>query len=204
MAVPEIVFGGATMSKIYNTGNWLASDIPFRTLRLALRYVYPFLPLETISKYSLRYGIRCIDTSSYYGPSEVVIGAILQKLAAEFPRATYRIMTKCGREGQSFDYKPQSIRASVMRSLRRLSTTYLDVVLLHDIEHVASPVWPIPYCGDFERALTDKTVRNEWGLDPEKLPRAWGTGDDTILAAVRELQKMKEEGLIKAVGISGE
>lgn len=113
-------------------------------------------------------------------------------------------MTKCGREGQSFDYNPQSIRASVMRSLRRLGTTYLDVVLLHDVEFVASPVWPIPYCGDFERALTDKTARNEWGLDPEKAPRAWGTGDDTILAAVRELQKMKEEELIKAVGISGE
>lgn len=113
-------------------------------------------------------------------------------------------MTKCGREGQSFDYKPQSIRTSVMRSLRRLNTTYLDTVLLHDVEFVASPVWPIPYCGDFERALTDVTARNEWGLDPDKPPRAWGSGDDTILAAVKELQKMKEEGLIRAVGISCE
>lgn len=38
MAVPEIVFGGATMSQIYNSGSWLTSDTPYRTLRLALRY----------------------------------------------------------------------------------------------------------------------------------------------------------------------
>ena len=37
MAVPEIVFGAATLSVLYNSGHWLASDIPYRTLRLALR-----------------------------------------------------------------------------------------------------------------------------------------------------------------------
>jgi aryl-alcohol dehydrogenase-like predicted oxidoreductase len=112
-------------------------------------------------------------------------------------------MTKCGREGPNFDYEPEIIRASVLRSLKLLGVTYLDVVLLHDIEHVASPVWPIPYCGDFERALIDPTARGEWGINPNKTPRPWGSGDDKVLAAIEELQKMKEEGLIRAVGISG-
>lgn len=112
-------------------------------------------------------------------------------------------MTKCGREATGFDYRPQVIRNSVMRSLRRLNTTYLDIVLLHDVEFVASPVYPIPYSGDYKKALTDPTTRAEWGLDPDKAPRAWGRGDDTVMAAIRELQKMKEEGIVRAVGISG-
>ncbi|KAG8829180.1 hypothetical protein FRC18_009479 [Serendipita sp. 400] len=187
MAVPEIVFGAATLSAdVYNTGDWLESDQPLRTLRLALRY-----------------GIRFIDTSPHYGQSESVLGALLQRLSTEFPRSSYKLMSKCGREGKEFDYSPENVRASVMRSLKRIGTSYLDFVLLHDIEFVASPVWPIPYCGDFERALVDPRTRGEWGLDWEKPARPWGKGDDTILAAINELQKMKEEGLVRAVGISG-
>jgi D-arabinose 1-dehydrogenase len=90
-----------------------------------------------------------------------------------------------------------------MNSLQRLQTTYLDVVLLHDVEFISSPVYPIPYCGDFEKALSDPRIRSDWGLDLDKPPRSWGTGDDKVLAAIKELQKMKEEGLIRAVGMSG-
>lgn len=90
-----------------------------------------------------------------------------------------------------------------MRSLQRLNSTYLDVVFLHDVEFIASPVWPIPYCGDFERALNDKEGRADWGLLPGKEGKAWGAGDESILAAIRELFKMKSEGIIRAIGISG-
>lgn len=116
-------------------------------------------------------------------------------------------MTKCGRYGNTasdFDYSPQTIRQSVMRSMQRLGTTYLDVVLLHDVEFVASPVWPIPYCGDFGHVLNDATSRVDWGIALEKAPKAWGRGDDAVLGAIQELQKMKQEGFIKAVGISGQ
>jgi D-arabinose 1-dehydrogenase len=89
-----------------------------------------------------------------------------------------------------------------MRSLRRLNTSYLDVVLLHDIEFVSSPVWPIPYCGDYEKALSEPSTRADWGLSSDKAPRAWGRGDDTVLDAIRELQKMKKEGIVREVGIS--
>jgi len=89
-----------------------------------------------------------------------------------------------------------------MRSLDRLHTSYLDVVLLHDIEFVASPVWPIPYCGDYEKALSDPNTRAEWGLSLDKPARPWGRGDDTLLDAIKELQKMKQEGIVREVGIS--
>lgn len=38
MALPEIVFGAATFSGQYNSDATIASDIPVRTVRLALRY----------------------------------------------------------------------------------------------------------------------------------------------------------------------
>ncbi|KAG8750468.1 hypothetical protein FRC14_000465 [Serendipita sp. 396] len=48
MAVPEIVFGAATLSAdVYNTGDWLESDQPLRTLRLALRHAQVTLWTET-------------------------------------------------------------------------------------------------------------------------------------------------------------
>ena len=90
-----------------------------------------------------------------------------------------------------------------MRSLQRLGTPYLDLVLLHDVEFVASPMWPIPYSGDAARALDDKEGQADWGLLPDKGSKVWGSGDDTVLAAIRELFRMKAEGLVKNIGITG-
>lgn len=38
LALPEIVFGAATFSGQYNSEATIASDVPVRTVRLALRY----------------------------------------------------------------------------------------------------------------------------------------------------------------------
>ena len=46
--------------------------------------------LELIS--SFRYGIRAFDTSAYYGPSEIVLGNILESLREEFPRSSYQLV----------------------------------------------------------------------------------------------------------------
>lgn len=138
--------------------------------------------------------------------SEIVLGAVLRALMHEFPRPTYKLITKCGRYGPSredFDYSPQAVRKSVMRSLDRLGTSYLDLVFLHDVEFVASPVFPIPYCGDPVRAIEEVDGQTDWGLVRSKAAKAWGSGDETILLAIQELFKMKEEGLIRGVGISG-
>ncbi|MGH8027595.1 MAG: aldo/keto reductase [Pseudoxanthomonas sp.] len=94
-------------------------------------------------------GIRYFDTAPYYGYglSEQRLGAAL----AQFPRDSYALSTKVGRqvsrdarnpvandgfavEGSSvFDYSRDGILRSVEASQRRLGTDYIDMLLLHDI-----------------------------------------------------------------------
>ena len=112
-------------------------------------------------------------------------------------------MTKCGRYGlapEEFDYSPSTIRRSVERSLRRLGTTYLDVVYLHDIEMVAEEVIP-KRDGDHSTALGDD--REAYGLAVGQEAKVWGEGDRKVLEAYGELKRMKEEGLVKNIGITG-
>ncbi|KAI0029535.1 Aldo/keto reductase [Vararia minispora EC-137] len=179
-----LVFGAAAWSHFYNGEEVLTSDVPLRTIRLALRY-----------------GIRAFDTSPYYGMSEIVLGTTLRALAPDFPRSSYKLMTKCGRYGSTnFDYSPATIRRSVERSLARLHTSYLDVVYLHDCEFVAPLVAPRAE-GVHVRALGAEA--DVYGLRAGEEAVVRGTGDEAILDAVAELRKMQEEGIVKNVGISG-
>lgn len=85
-------------------------------------------------------GVRVIDTSPYYEPSEQLLGAALADpfLANSYARQDYTIMTKVGRiTASEFDYTPRWIRQSVARSLERFHTDYLDVVFCHDVEFVS-------------------------------------------------------------------
>jgi aryl-alcohol dehydrogenase-like predicted oxidoreductase len=86
------------------------------------------------------YGINLLDTAPAYGVSEERLGYLLRG-----QRKDWVICTKAGEEfsrdfegslgekkGKSnFDFEPQSLRLSVERSLRRLRTDYLDMVLIH-------------------------------------------------------------------------
>lgn len=110
-------------------------------------------------------------------------------------------MTKCGRYGPStFDYSPETIRKSVKQSLERLKTDYLDVVYLHDVEFVAERLAPSP-TGDVSAALGEDAAA--YGLAPGDEGRLRGDGDQKILDAYNELRKLKEEGLVKQIGITG-
>ncbi|EMD40999.1 hypothetical protein CERSUDRAFT_131452 [Gelatoporia subvermispora B] len=186
LKLPEIVFGAASFSHQYNSEGHIRSYTPLRTVRLALRY-----------------GVRAFDTSAYYGPSEIILGTALKALEPDFPRSSYKLMTKCGRYGakqEDFDYSPLTIRASVQRSLSRFTTEYLDTVYLHDAEFVCTQVG-LNVPGDPTLALTEKAA--EYGLAEGQEGKIWGAGDQKILDAVAELRKMKMEGLIKSVGITG-
>ncbi|KAJ7638485.1 Aldo/keto reductase [Roridomyces roridus] len=184
LSLPRIVFGGGALSQQYNSDELLASDTPFRTVQLALRY-----------------GINAFDTSAYYGPSEIILGNALEALKDEFPRSSYQLMTKCGRYGMAdFDYSPGRIRDSVKRSLERLKIDYFDVVHLHDIEFVSTEVTP-RRTGNHSSALG--ADRSAYGLGEGDEGKIRGDGDQRVLDAFHELQKMKEEGLIKNIGITG-
>ncbi|KAJ5212472.1 uncharacterized protein N7498_004118 [Penicillium cinerascens] len=92
-----------------------------------------------VLKRAFELGLRAIDTSSYYHPSEVLLGEALSHpdIASNYTRDQYILMTKVGRiTATQFDYSPAWVRQSVTRSLERLRTCYLDVVFCHDVEFV--------------------------------------------------------------------
>ncbi|KAF1928098.1 Aldo/keto reductase [Didymella exigua CBS 183.55] len=96
-------------------------------------------PAVEILETAFEAGVRTIDTSPYYDPSELILGAALShpRITRRWCREDYTLMTKVGRiAADQFDYSPQWIRSSVNRSLQRFKTTYLDVVFCHDIEFV--------------------------------------------------------------------
>ncbi|MDF1622158.1 aldo/keto reductase [Pseudohongiella nitratireducens] len=75
------------------------------------------------------HGMNLLDTAPAYGSSEERLGSLLNN------RKHWVICSKTGEEftsGESyFDFSAQHTRASVERSLRRLQTDYLDIVLVH-------------------------------------------------------------------------
>eukprot|EP00762_Andalucia_godoyi_P007812 ANDGO_01739.mRNA.1 L-galactose dehydrogenase len=111
---------------------------------------------------ALAHSISQFDTSPYYGNSESVLGECLTGI----PRSSYTVCTKCGRyPGGEFDYSASRVTSSVLSSIEKLRCTYLDLVLVHDIEFADS---------------LDQIVH-------ETLPA---------------LQKLRERGLVKRLGIS--
>ncbi|KZL68376.1 l-galactose dehydrogenase [Colletotrichum incanum] len=100
----------------------------------------PQMPYRQIVSRALELGVNGFDTSPYYGPSEVLLGDALaaHTAATNIPRESYVLVTKAGRiAGNEFDYSPAYVRYSVLRSLKRLNTTYLDLVYMHDVEFVS-------------------------------------------------------------------
>jgi len=108
-------------------------------------------------------GINLIDTAPAYGDSEERLGKLLRG-----QRQRWLLCSKVGEEfaaGQSrFDFSPEYAGASVRRSLRRLQTEVLDLVLVHSNG-------------------ADLAIINEMGT-------------------LQALQQLKDEGLIRAFGMS--
>ncbi|ARU54845.1 MAG: aldo/keto reductase [Pseudomonadales bacterium] len=77
-------------------------------------------------------GINLLDTAPAYGNSEIRLGQLLGNT-----RQQWVICSKAGEEfdsrtGQSrYDFSAPAIRESVARSLKRLKTDYIDIVLIH-------------------------------------------------------------------------
>lgn len=119
--LPPLIFGTATFNIQYNKDPYA---------------------LDTVGliQEALQLGVRAFDTSPYYGPAEELLGVALDTpfIHEHFPREEYYILTKCGREAENrFNYSAEWVRESVKRSLKRLRTTYLDVVYCHDAEFVS-------------------------------------------------------------------
>jgi L-galactose dehydrogenase len=77
-------------------------------------------------------GVNFIDTSPFYGSAEYRLGKALPG-----KRDKVILGTKAGRYGLTdFDYSARRVRESVENSLRLMRTDHLDILQLHDIEHV--------------------------------------------------------------------
>jgi aryl-alcohol dehydrogenase-like predicted oxidoreductase len=106
------------------------------------------MPYRDIVARAISIGVNAFDTSPYYGPSELLLGDALNTLMnptpsepnptpTPLPRSSVFLITKAGRVAATeFDYSPAWIRYSVLRSLQRLHTPYLDLVYTHDAEFV--------------------------------------------------------------------
>lgn len=120
-------------------------------------------------------GINLLDTAPAYGSSETRLGPLLRG-----QRQHWVICSKVGEEfsgGESwFDFSASHTRHSVERSLRRLETDYLDLVLVHsdgnDLDVLDQEVYP---------ALAQ--------LKQEGLIRAFGFSGKTVAGGIRALDQ---------------
>ncbi|KAL2119987.1 hypothetical protein VTJ04DRAFT_6948 [Mycothermus thermophilus] len=98
------------------------------------------MPYRSIVARAIDLGVTGFDTSPYYGPSETLLGNALHSLlqSGSVKRESLFLVTKAGRIGPTeFDYSPSWVRYSILRSLKRLHTGYLDLVYMHDVEFVS-------------------------------------------------------------------
>ncbi|KAF9931186.1 hypothetical protein FBU30_010629 [Linnemannia zychae] len=147
LAASPIIYGTSAFAQLYNP---IKEHWPAEACRRAIDL-----------------GINTFDTSPYYGNSEHILGKALASISETHPRETYYLSTKIGRYGPKkveFDYSKERVRQSIEESMRRMHTSYLDIVYAHDVEFVSV---------------------------------------DLAVEAVGELFRLKAEGKIKYVGISG-
>ena len=126
------------MRPLGNTGMEV-SALGLGTVKLGrdqgIKYPQPFTIPDQRSARALlaearELGINLVDTAPAYGNSEQRLGELLVG-----QRHHWLLCSKVGEEfegGQSrFDFTPEYTRASVHRSLRRLNTDVIDIVLVH-------------------------------------------------------------------------
>jgi aryl-alcohol dehydrogenase-like predicted oxidoreductase len=118
----------------------MVSPIGLGTVKLGrsegVKYPSPFkIPSDAeivaLLSYAEDLGINLLDTAPAYGNSETRLGSLLKPS----DRKKWVIATKTGEEfenGESFyNFSPEHTQYSVERSLKRLNTDYLDIVLVH-------------------------------------------------------------------------
>lgn len=144
-----------------------------------VKYPHAFeLPTDTqisdLLSLAKELGINLLDTAPAYGSSEERLGKLLTQ------RHEWILTTKVGEEfnaGDSyFDFSPQATRNSIERSLQRLKTDYLDIVLVHSN-------------GDDERIINQEGIfRILEDLKQQGKLRAYGMSTKTVAGGLLTLQ----------------
>ena len=144
-------------------------------------------------------GINLIDTAPAYGKSEERLGGLLAG-----QRQRWVIVTKVGEEfdgaRSTHDFSPEHTAMSVRRSLERLDTDYLDVVLIHsdgDDEHILNDLGTL----DCLKQLKKKGVVRAVGIShksPNGARAALDKGADVIMATLNAADLSEAEVIEKA------
>lgn len=118
-------------------------------------------------------GINTLDTAPAYGLSEERLGRLLTG-----QRQEWVIIGKAGEEfenGQSrYDFSPAHLETSLMRTLERLNTDYLDIFLIHSD-------------GNDAANLSDEILRRLESFKLRGLVRALGASTKTVEGGKRAL-----------------
>ncbi len=141
-------------------------------------------------------GINLLDTAPAYGSSESRLGELLSKNDWFGGRERWVLCTKAGEEfdnetGRSrFDFSPAHIRLSVERSLQRLRTDHLEVILLHSD---GRDDWILERSGGREalQALQREGMIRAWGLSAkttEGALRAIALGADVVMVTYNQAE----------------
>lgn len=109
-------------------------------------------------------GINLIDTAPAYGTSEDRLGALLASVA---PRDSWVICTKAGEEFEGgtsrFNFSPEAITRSAERSVLRLRTDFLDILLLHSDGECESRLDSLGVAQAMKR-LCERGLVRAWGV----------------------------------------
>lgn len=176
--------------------------------REGVRYPAPFeLPSDAEARRLLdtarALGINLIDTAPAYGTSEVRLGGLLRN-----HRNAWCLCTKVGESfadgASTYDFSPEHVQASVKRSLQRLHTDRLDIVLIHSDGNDLDILDGLGTL-DCLRDLKSRGWIRAVGISHKTIPgaqRAIALGCDVIMATLN-LADQSEAELIARAGAAG-
>lgn len=165
--------------------------------------------------------INLLDTAPAYGVSEERLGELLKS-----SRQDWIISTKAGEEFQvnpatgeaksHFDFSAKHLRMSVERSLRRLRTDYLDIVLLHSDGEDMQLLTQTDAVETLERLKQEGWIRAHGAstktLEGGKLAAqlmdlvmvTYNSQQPEELAVIQECERLQKGVLLKKVFASGQ
>ena len=124
-----------------------------------------------------RLGINMLDTAPAYGTSEERLGQLLKG-----QRKDWVIVGKVGEEFEngesSYHFTPDHFEMSLTRSLKRLDTEYLDVLLIHSDG------------SDMNILNNDSLIRKMQDFKTRGLVRAIGASTKTVKGGIKTLELM--------------